>query len=235
MDDVKPGEHPLMSNKTLQAMYTRMVQARVLLAKSRRAEDVACWVSATVGLTAEDVGFGCRPDGVLGVLHSGAAMPLIAGGVERLYAAVGAASMLKSGKDKRVVLAFFERHEVEKAAWLAGLRLAAELPLMVVVLPRWKGAESEMDLCREARTVEVPGIPVDGSDAVALYRVAQESLGRAREDGGGALIEAVRFALPKGKGDSVDAVGGLGDFLLRRGIASEAWMAGVRSKFEARR
>ena len=218
-----------MSNKTLRTMYRRMVEARMTVAPGRlgraTSEDVACWVSSTVGLEADDVVFGCRlPE----LVRSGLPMALIPGGIERLYAAIGAAAVLRDGKGKRVVVAFFERHEVEKAAWLEGLRMTVELPLMMVVLPRWKGEESAMDLCREARTREVPGLPVDSGDAVAIYRVAQESLVRARADGGAALIEGVKMP-------GVDAVAGLGNYLSRRGVATQAWMGAVEARFLAQK
>ena len=45
----------------------------------------------------------------------------------------------------------------------------------------------------------VPGMPVDADDAVAIYRVAQESIGRARIGGGAALMECVPFVLEGAK------------------------------------
>ena len=196
--DVTPGEHPLMSNKTLRAMYTRMVKVRAVLGttlgKKPGMDDVACWVSSLAGTKEDDVVFGCRKDGALavarGVAQDSGKDRIIEGGVERLYAAIGAARTVRGS---RIVVAFSERHEAEKTGWVEGLRFAVELPLIVVVLPRWKGHESERDLCRETRDAGVPGIPVDGQDAVALYRVAQESIGRARAHGGAAVIEGVRL------------------------------------------
>ena len=73
----------------------------------------------------------------------------------------------------------------------------------------------------------VPGIPVDADDAVAIYRVAQESIGRARIGGGAALMECVPF-VPEGaagKGTaSSDGIAGLERYLLQRGVATRVWM-----------
>jgi hypothetical protein len=230
MAGVKPGEHPLMSHKTLRTMFTSMVKARVLLGRMRAGRgqraalaDVACWASTVVGLEDGDLSLGCREDGVLEGMRETASVA-IAGGVERLYAGVGAALRIKKG---RVVMVFVERHEAGGRGWDEALRVAAELPVIVVVLPRWKGVETDGDLCKEARLVGVPGIAVDGQDAKAIYRVAQESLGRARADGGCALIEAV--TLP----DGGDAIAGLAESLVARKVASKAWIDGVEKKFVA--
>jgi len=230
MAGVRPGEHPLMSHKSLRTMFTFMVKARVLLGRmkagaGRKAAltDVACWASTVVGLEAGDIALGCREDGVLEGMR-GRSVPTVPGGVERLYVGIGAALTLAKG---RVVMVFVERHEAGGKGWDEALRVAAELPVIVVVLPRWKGSETDQDLCHGARVVGVPGIPVDGQDAKALYRVAQESLGRARADGGAALIEAV--VLP----DGTDAVEGLSAYLLVRRVASRAWMNGVKERFLA--
>jgi hypothetical protein len=230
---VRPGEHPLMSNKTLRGIYRGMVEGRLLVGradaglKARRAalDDVACFASVLVGLNDEDVVFGCREDEVAERLRGGVAVRRIADGTGRLYAAAGAAMAVGAG---RVVVSFFERHEVGGRGWVEALSAAGEFPLLVVVLPRWKGRDREADLCRESRDAGVPGIAVDGLDAVALYRVAQESLGRARAGGGAALVEAVR--LPQ-TGDAVD---GLAGYMTRRGVATRGWMRGVEAKFAAR-
>jgi hypothetical protein len=234
LDGGKAGEHPLMSNRTLRAMYTGMVQARGLAGegstrgRERRAaiDDVACWASVLVGVGEGDLVFGCRPDGVVGRLAGGSEGPVIPGGVERLYAAVGAAAGLRGGRQGRVVTAFFERHEAGGAKWAKALKVGAEMPLVLVVLPRWKGTDGDADLCRESRGARVPGIAVDGRDAIALYRVASESLGRARAGGGAALIAAVEFRVGgRGSKPEADAVVEFAAALERRGVATRVWLA----------
>jgi len=72
----------------------------------------------------------------------------------------------------------------------------------------------------------VPGISVDAQDAVAIYRVAQESIGRARAGGGAALIECVPFVLAGGKGNGkpADAIAVLESSMLHRRIATTVWV-----------
>jgi len=74
----------------------------------------------------------------------------------------------------------------------------------------------------------VPGIPVDAADAVAIYRVAQESIVRARADGVAALIAAVRFP------ETSDAVRLLGEQIVAKQVAPAAWVDGVAAKFQKR-
>ena len=69
------------------------------------------------------------------------------------------------------------------------------LPLVVVVqhnLRRMK-SQSPADLSHEILGVGLPGMTVDGSDAMAVYRVTQEAMFRARHDAGPTLIECKTF------------------------------------------
>lgn len=81
----------------------------------------------------------------------------------------------------------------------------------------------------------IPGIAVDADDAVAIYRVAQESIGHARIGGGAALIECVPFILesaPRQK--SMDAIANLEQYMLQRGAAKKTWMEQESSSFRKR-
>ena len=57
-----------------------------------------------------------------------------------------------------------------------------------------KGAEQAVDfssMSRFARRNHLPVLTVDGEDAVAVYRVMQESVSRARQAGGPSVLWAV--------------------------------------------
>ena len=76
--------------------------------------------------------------------------------------------------------------EVPAALWRKALTFAAEqeLPVVFVVLPA-HGASAKARSTRLRSERAGPGLrraghPVDADDAVAIYRVAQESIGRAR-------------------------------------------------------
>ena len=81
----------------------------------------------------------------------------------------------------------------------------------------------------------VPGIPVDAGDAVALYRVAQESLGRTRGGDGPVLIECVAH---RTGGSGVDGAGDplvqMKEFLLGRKVCTKAWLESAGARLRRR-
>jgi TPP-dependent pyruvate/acetoin dehydrogenase alpha subunit len=80
----------------------------------------------------------------------------------------------------------------------------------------------------------VPGIPVDAADPVALYRVAQESTLRARAGGGPVLMECIPFRIAGSRAAPADPIITMQQFLLHRGIVSEAWLRNVEDRFGRR-
>ena len=122
--------------------------------------------------------------------------------------------------------------EVPAALWKKALRFAAEqeLPVVFVVLPaaRARGGRAKTGgVSALALGCGVPAMVVDADDAVAIYRVAQESIGHARIGGGTALMECVPFVLVGSASkarETEDAIAGLERTMLQRGVASSAWM-----------
>ena len=86
----------------------------------------------------------------------------------------------------------------------------------------------EGELSALAQRLGVPGIPVEGTDAVGIYRATQESIGRARAGGGAALLECIPFR-PAGEPARVapDPLDALENSLLARGAATPAWVHAV--------
>jgi len=88
---------------------------------------------------------------------------------------------------------------------------------------------------------EMPAIPVGAQDVVAMYRVAHESIARAREGGGPTRIVGVRWAVSargrKGASlgtESEDAVAHLEQWLTARGLPALEWRREIEGEFEAR-
>ena len=145
-----------------------------------------------------------------------------------------------------VVVVYALADEASAGLWKKALRFAAkqELPVVFVVLPAARARGSKARPASKAVTVSalahgcgVPSIVVDVYDAVAIYRVAQESIGHARIGGGGALIECVPFVLvgPAGKVRvTQDAIAGLERTMLQRGVASRAWLDRAAKSFAKR-
>jgi acetoin:2,6-dichlorophenolindophenol oxidoreductase subunit alpha len=159
-------------------------------------------------------------------------LPWIDDAEERLKMAMGAAASFKALGRSNVVVAYVCHGEVAKGVWrrLLGLASKLELPVIFVVLPAAKGDKRAgvVELSGKTTRWGVPGIPVDAGDAVALYRVAQESLGRTRGGDGPVLIECVDYrAEGKAKTATVDPLVSMKEFLLTRKVGTETWLKGA--------
>lgn len=161
----------------------------------------------------------------------------------RLHTAVGVALALKRLQLETVVIVFAELASQKPSAWRDTLQFAAreELPILFIVLPPPLGKAAAkvqkpgkpFALSAQSTANGVPGIPVDAADAVALYRVVQESIGRARAGGGPALMECIRLAMD-GKKERSNPALILGRTLVSRKICGQQWLAGVALAFQTR-
>lgn len=150
-------------------------------------------------------------------------------GAERLRLAAGAALALKAQGRRGILVVYARREEASKSAWMDTLSAAAklELPMIFVVLPGTgaskKGGETAV-MSGLAHVAGMPGMPVDACDAVALYRVTQESLGRTRGGDGPVLVECVRWGIEGKRGVSDDPLLHLQEFLTERRIVNPEWI-----------
>jgi TPP-dependent pyruvate/acetoin dehydrogenase alpha subunit len=144
---------------------------------------------------------------------------------------MGAALSFKTLGRPNVVVAYVRHGEIGKGVWkrLLGQAGTLELPVIFVVLPAAKGEKRNGVANLSAKTARwgVPGIPVDARDAVALYRVAQESLGRTRGGDGAVLIECMEFRVEGKAGVSADPLVQMKEFLLSRKVCTKAWLRGA--------
>jgi TPP-dependent pyruvate/acetoin dehydrogenase alpha subunit len=162
-------------------------------------------------------------------------LPWIEDAGDRLSLAVGAALAFKSQKQANLVVAYVPRREAGGGRWRRLLTLCAqlELPVIFVVLPAAASKKKAVpvgQVSAKARSCGVPGIPVDASDAVALYRVAQESIGRVRGGGGAVVIDCV---VPV-QGKEPDPVKQMKSFVLGKKACTAAWMEHAGDSFRER-
>jgi TPP-dependent pyruvate/acetoin dehydrogenase alpha subunit len=150
---------------------------------------------------------------------------------DRLRMAMGAALAFRTMKQTNIVVAYVRHGEASNGLWQQILSLAStlELPVIFVVLPDGPGKKKKRDgadaLTAKARSWGVPGISVDAGDAVALYRVAQESVGRTRSGGGPVLVECVAYQLKnERKTSAVDPIVQMKNFLIGRKVCTEVWL-----------
>jgi acetoin:2,6-dichlorophenolindophenol oxidoreductase subunit alpha len=169
----------------------------------------------------------------------GAALPFVASARNRLHGALGAAMALRAAKSRGVVVAYVKRGEADEKVWKDVLSLASQqnLPMIFVVLPAVEktGKSGERALVSKvAKGCQVPGMAVEASDAIALYRVAQESLGRIRGGGGPVLIECITYHLQGERNGKIsDPVVEMREHLLERGAAQKAWIEQAGDRFLA--
>jgi len=99
--------------------------------------------------------------------------------------------------------------------WESSVQFAGPRKLGIVYLI-CTAADSNHDLRGRALAFHVPGITVDGNDVVAVYRVAEESVRRAREGHGPTLIDC--------KIDPArDPLAFMEDYLKKRDMWSDKW------------
>ena len=219
MAEKEVQENPLVPNAVLLRLYElmrTMRAARGRTARTPRGEEAvraSALLSLEPGDLISDTGPGLE-------VHGGPRRLATVGvGADRLLAALGAANALRVQGARRLVLAYVAVDELSATAWrrVLGLAGGAELPVIFVVLP---GSEAKRQgrLSDRAQGWGVPGMPVDAADAVALYRVVQESVLRARGGDGPALLECVRWR-PAGQETRVDAIEAMRRLLILRGVA----------------
>lgn len=222
----------------------------------------ACRVSVVQGLTADDLVMDSYPGGLMDHLlgaklpavvrafsigargkktadAKGAAKQLavyVEDAEERLFAGIGAALLFKRAGGTSVAVIFVKSQEASNGVLRRAFTLAAEreLPVIVVALAKAGESEGKSGVSKIAHRCGVPGIAVDGADAIALYRVAQESLERVRGGGGPVLIECVPFHVQGERRVTADPVAQMHEYLLQRRVGTVAWMNEVKRRFETR-
>jgi hypothetical protein len=144
--------------------------------------------------------------------------------LDRLLGAVGMALAAKSRDEHEVAVGYLANDDLTPAEWKRLLSVAAEgeLPLILVATP---GKTDVSDFVKRTGLKSVPVIPVDAGDMVAIYRVMQETLVRARADGGVAVIECVDCG--------ADPVKLMASQLVKKQICTEKWISGVEVQSRA--
>jgi hypothetical protein len=242
----KAFESPLISHVRMRALYRALVETRVL-GLGRRGFPLnleACWVATAIDLNSSDLtsvannwwllehvrALGERPTAAaanrtelrtaLRALKAEESAPNPTAPLDRLLGAVGLAIAAK--KTGVVALAYAAADALTASEWKRVLTVAqhGDLPFMIVATP---GAIDLSDLVKRTGAKKVPVVPVDAGDPVAIYRVAQETLVRARHDGGVAVIECIDCG--------TDPVKLLGLQLVKKKICTAKWVAGVEPAF----
>lgn len=125
-------------------------------------------------------------------------------GAQLLHAVgIGYAMKYRGEKDSAAVTFFGDGatsqgdfHEALNFAgvWRAPVVFICQNNQWAISMPRSKQTNSKT-LAQKAIAYDIPGIQVDGNDALAMYKASKEALDRAHAGGGPTLIEAVTYRL----------------------------------------
>ena len=124
-------------------------------------------------------------------------------GTQSLHAA-GAAMAFKVRGEKRCVLAFIGDGGTSQGAFYEAMNVAGARSLPVVFLivnNKWaisvpiSSQTAAATLAQKAIAAGIPGVQVDGNDAIAVRHIVGQALAIARNGGGPSLIEAITYRL----------------------------------------
>jgi TPP-dependent pyruvate/acetoin dehydrogenase alpha subunit len=147
--------------------------------------------------------------------------------------AAGAAFAARHSDCENVAIAFYEGADAERS-WRQAFHfaLAHDLPLILIR----QSARSLRPVSSRSRPGKsapgnLPIIPVDADDAVALYRVAHEAITHARRGSGPTLIDCVPLRLAGERKQDSDCIARMERYLQAKGLRPERTKAGVTAKF----
>lgn len=206
------SENPLLPHNKLRELHALMVRARNLDRKltPRGSAREALLAATLIQLLPGDLLSGLPGDGVVEKLAPEDKRQRAAGSLlgapsfeSRLEASAAAARGLQAAGADGLLLAFARAGTLEPR-WPVALEWAqqTQLPLVLACSDATNGispasrkrTEPALDftnISRFAKRLKLPVLTVDGEDAVAVYRVMQESVLRARVGGGPSVLWAV--------------------------------------------
>lgn len=158
----------------------------------------------------------------------------------------------------RVSVAFFGDGAVNNGAFHEGVNMAAiwDLPVLYVCENNMYATEvpfdyatRNTDVAERARAYGIPGVTVDGNDAIAVFEAAGAAIERARRGDGPSLLECRTYRTrPHAEGmrdggyrttDEINAwrtrdpIALLGEGLIARGIVSDDELTGIEEAVQA--
>ena len=223
----------LLNTRTLRRLYELSLQARILRRGHRAAANEAVLAGLSVRLKKGDVVVTSSDNSILErlrprVTESGpqtgdrkrdlviADAPGAAAGI-----ATGLALAWRFQRGSNVALCLSRPERGAVKDWHEAMRAAGELSLPIVYV---------LDAIRQKANVAAepfgfPTITVDAGDPIAMYRVTEEAIKRARRRLGATLIACVAWK-------KIDALGLIEGYLRGSRHWSDTWARALRQKYE---
>ena len=147
--------------------------------------------------------------------------------------AAGAAFAARHSDCENVAIAFYEGANAGQS-WRQAFHfaLARGLPLILIrQSARPLRPVSSRGRSRKSALGNLPIIPVDADDAVAVYRVAHEAIAHARRGSGPTIIDCVPIRLAGERKQDSDCIARMERYLQAKGLRPERIKASVTTKF----
>jgi hypothetical protein len=229
--------HTLISDEKFRQLYALAIKLCMMAERdgaSRVPRDAAL-AGVAADLRDDDVLVAQRQPQIATLLHAGIQEALrsvrsetASSLQEHIIEAVGGAAADRLRKNSRVTVIFLPDADAASVMQEAN-RLAehARLPVLFVEeAPDWIHSSRRTRKNGDGSTDDLPAIPVDAHDVVAMYRVAHESIARARQGGGPTRILCVEEPRKFGGDDDgrgAEAAASLEHWLHARGLPAEEW------------
>ena len=258
---IEAHENPLISNARLKEVFATMVKCRMLEESTRSAFSgsgrlsaighEATLVSAAMQLGPRDsiastlieiayrLAQNVPTQEILSAIREASGGGAFASDLQR---AIDAAKRYKRKKPSHISLAYANNRDSETEVWHDALRTAHKHSLPMVFV-------SQNDLYDNAAKSSSPqyGLPVlmvDGTDAIACYRCAQEATHRARNAGGPTLTECKTYRSNRQAGaadnpvpdpvlDARDPIAKVRHQLEAKGLYKSAWAVEIETSFRS--
>lgn len=220
----------LISDETFRQLYAALLQCELLDQRLRSAQGYEPWTGREAASAAVSTclrrgdSITPTPRGLLAsYLHSGAlaltgASPSPA---KQLAAANQQAIRHKRDGNNSVAAVFAAVAPPSALSKIFAAAAARSLPVLYIL----DGATPPAEACHG-----IPIIRVDASDAVALYRVACESITRAREGGGPTILECATWPPDP---QPADPLRKLEQYLAQKKLYRPHWKHSLEKKFSA--
>lgn len=229
--------HSLISDDKFRQLYTLTLQLRGLAESEASAPwlrgSEAMLAAVAADLRAADAlvclpGLSLRHELPRGVVVT--EMSRHDDGLTQVLSAAVAARLKKNG-GVAVILKPSRDSLLREACALA---VQAKLPVLFV---EHDFADNTSPWNKGAETEGMPEIPVDAQDVVAIYRVAHESITRARAGSGPTRIQCVPWVAPPqtrkpSEAASTDAVAHLERWLTGRGLPADRWRREITAQLQ---
>lgn len=202
------ADNPLLPQDRLRELHALMRCIRAQDRRKRHTAREALLAAAVIHLSVGDLVSGRADDATLRAFAPQSKAGDDAHDVPqslRIPLCAGASRGMQTSGTDRIAVAFTEAGAPE-TGWGDALRWAHRdrLPFLLIVADdgtrtRSKGSAHNVplvwpELTKLAHGIHLPHFPVDGEDAVAVYRVMQETSARARSAGGPSVIWAMLSA-----------------------------------------